>query len=81
MGGGGRSERWFWVIGILIGIAGLYVGIRWFRDEQWLNLARPGYRARASAAGLTVIMVAVLSFSIRNLIQSFREPKYPDRPH
>ncbi|MBV6459552.1 MAG: hypothetical protein HONBIEJF_02700 [Fimbriimonadaceae bacterium] len=76
-----RSDRWFWILGILFGAAGIYVGVRWFFDEQWLSFARPGYRARAAAGSLTVIMLALLFFSIRNLIQTFREPKYPDRPY
>lgn len=77
-----RSERWFWAVGIVLGAAGVYVGLRLFLDQQWLaSLATPRYRSRSFAAGLAVIMLAVLGFCIRNLIQSFKKPNYDDRPY
>lgn len=77
-----RSERWFWGLGIVIGGAGLFAGIWLFFNDAWMrNMVGQRYRSQAFAAGLAVIMLFVLGYSIRNLILSFKEPKYPDRPY
>lgn len=77
-----RSERWFWLVGILIGGTGLFGGVWLFLNDAWMqNMIGQRYRSQSFAAGLAVIMLFILGYSIRNLIRSFKEPKYPDRPY
>ncbi len=68
-------------MGIALSSLGIYRGLYGFFNDTWSPRTGLTYRpSKATAAGFPTIMVFMFGISVRALILTFREPKYPDRP-